>query len=275
MKSNILFWILILVGCQTSTNQNFIDNESSKLIGRIGIPEGYERVEVDSSSFAFYLRHLDLKPDGSEVKLYNGALKNRQDVHAAVIDISVGKTDLQQCADAIMRLRAEYLFQKNNYDDINFNFTSGHTVRYADWAEGIRPVVSGNSVSFKQKGTKDYSYKNFLKYMQTIFMYCGSYSLEKELIAIDDHNKIAAGDVFIQGGFPGHAVIVLDVAQHIETKEKIFLLGQSYMPAQEIHVLKNFTNNDLSPWYSINFGTTLQTPEWSFTRKNLKRFPAN
>jgi hypothetical protein len=40
------------------------------------------------------------------VLLYNGAPKFRQDVHAAVIDIDVGTRDLQQCADATMRLRA-------------------------------------------------------------------------------------------------------------------------------------------------------------------------
>ena len=51
--------------------------------------------------------------------------------------------------------------------------------------------------------------------------------------------NIEIGDVFIQGGFPGHAIIVVDLAEN-EVGEKCFLVAQSYMPAQEIHVLKNF-----------------------------------
>ena len=51
-----------------------------------------------------------MKPANAPVLIYTGAQKWRQDVHAAVIDIDVGRRDLQQCADAIMRLRAEWLF---------------------------------------------------------------------------------------------------------------------------------------------------------------------
>lgn len=35
--------------------------------------------------------------------LYNGSQKPNQSVHYAVFDIDVGKEDLQQCADAVMR----------------------------------------------------------------------------------------------------------------------------------------------------------------------------
>lgn len=30
--------------------------------------------------------------------------------------------------------------------------------------------------------------------------------------------------------------------------EKIYLLAQGFMPAQDIHVLVNFVDTDLSPW---------------------------
>lgn len=55
------------------------------------------------------------------------------------------------------------------------------------------------------------------------------------------------GDVFIKGGFPGHAVMVVDIAVDESTQEKVFLLAQSYMPAQEIQILKNPNNSHLSP----------------------------
>jgi len=80
------------------------------------------------------------------------------------------------------------------------------------------------------------------------------------------------GDVFIQGGSPGHCVIVVDMAHDPKTGEKIFILAQSYMPAQDIQILKNPSNAAISPWYSVDFGDVLKTPEWTFTKGDLKRF---
>jgi hypothetical protein len=54
--------------------------------------------------------------------------------------------------------------------------------------------------------------------------------------------------------------------------KKIFLLAQSYMPAQELQILKNPNNAKMSPWYSEEFGETLITPEWTFKKAHLKRF---
>ncbi len=59
---------------------------------------------------------------------------------------------------------------------------------------------------------------------------------------------------------------------HLRWLEKIFLLCQSYMPAQEIHILKNFNNKDLSPWYETDFEGDLETPEWTFSKSNLRRY---
>jgi hypothetical protein len=108
--------------------------------------------------------------------------------------------------------------------------------------------------------------------MDLVFAYAGTYSLERELkpVAVGD---IAIGDVFIKGGFPGHAVLVADMAENAATGEKRFLLVQSYMPAQEMHVLKNPASPDGSPWYQTDFGEHLKTPEWVFARGSLRRWP--
>lgn len=107
--------------------------------------------------------------------------------------------------------------------------------------------------------------------MEIIFTYAGTYSLSKELIPVN-MNDLKIGDVFIQGGFPGHAVIVVDMAVNPKNNDKIFLLAQSYMPAQELQILKNPNDENLSPWYSVDFSGELITPEWKFLKSDLKRF---
>ena len=77
------------------------------------------------------------------------------------------------------------------------------------------------------------------------------------------------GDVFIKGGFPGHAMIVVDVAVN-KKGEKIFMLAQSYMPAQDIHIVKNPGNETLSPWYVLGEGATIVTPEWKVRKDQLR-----
>jgi len=102
-------------------------------------------------------------------------------------------------------------------------------------------------------------------------MYAGTLSLSRELNSIRVQ-KIQIGDVFIKGGSPGHAVIVVDMAMNSSTGEKLFLLAQSYMPAQEIQMLTNPMNESLSPWYSTKNLDYLQTPEWKFEVNQLMRF---
>ncbi|MCK7517950.1 MAG: DUF4846 domain-containing protein [Ignavibacteriales bacterium] len=51
------------------------------------------------------------------------------------------------------------------------------------------------------------------------------------------------------GGNPGHVVMVVDLAKDKSTGNRIMLLGQSYMPSQEFHVLKS--NTDIFPWYYV------------------------
>ena len=246
-------------------------DDEDMLLNRILPPPGYERLPTGGGSFADWLRNLPLKKGKPPVLRYDGSPKANQSVHVAVVDIDVGETDLQQCADAVMRLRAEYLYQANSFSAIHFNYTNSTAASYSKWREGYRPVFKGNKTTWVKKAKADGSYKVFKQYMNSVFNYCGTFSLNKELksIAVED---IKSGDVFIQGGFPGHAILVMDVAQNPKTKEKVFLLAQSYMPAQNIHILVNPNNSALSPWYSINFGNNLQTPEWTFANRDLKRF---
>ncbi len=223
---------------------------SGTLEERIAPPPGFTRVAAAPGSWAAWLRGLPLKPPGAPVLTYTGTPKWRQDVHVAVIDIDVGKRDLQQCADAIMRLRGEWLF------------AAGRPVAFND--------TDGRRRAFSARDKSDHA--AFRKYMDLVFAYAGTYSLEHELGPVP-LGALQIGDVFIKGGFPGHAVLVADMVENAETGEKRFLLIQSYMPAQEMHVLKNPGAPDGSPWYPAAFAGDLLTPEWTFQQSALHRWP--
>jgi len=231
-------------------------------VSQLSPPSGYTRIPFVPGTFATWLRNITLKKDPT-VYLYNKQPKPNQAAQYAVLDISVGDKDLQQCADAVMRLRAEYLYQQNQGDKIAFSATDGTKMDYRSWQEGYRFKLQNNKLVKVKGGTTGNSRASFDQYLQTVFAYAGTLSLCKELKPVPSIHDIKPGDVFIKGGSPGHAVIVIDVAANAAGK-KMFLLAQSYMPAQDIHILKNPADNTLSPWYPEDFGQTLLTPEWRF-----------
>lgn len=246
-------------------------NEEKSINNRVPVPDGFVRTVEPPASYGHWLRFLPLKKSGQPVLLFNRKPKLNQAAHYAVIDIDVGDKDLQQCADFIIRLRAEYLYSINAHHKIAFNFTSGDRAFYSQWSAGYRPNIQGNRVNWVKTAVGDNSYAGFKRYLEKVFIYAGSYSLSHELKSVKI-NELLIGDVFIQGGFPGHAVIVVDRAKNPQTGEIIFLLAQSFMPAQDAHLLNNPNGHKLNPWYSVNFGSTLKTPEWNFSAEQLKRF---
>jgi hypothetical protein len=203
--------------------------------------------------------------------LHNGKLKNPQTVHAAVLDIDTGPRDLQQCADAVMRLRAEYLFTQN-FRKIHFHLTSGHDIWFGDWVDGRGFRVQGEDVLEAARPAEEPTHAALRHYLNQIFTYAGSLSLSRELRPVPLRD-VQPGDVLIKGGTPGHAVLVLDVAQHTKTGAKYALLAQSYMPAQDMHVLKNTPDSGLGAWFLIQPSAEwIETPEWNFSADQLMRW---
>ena len=248
------------------------DSESNRLAARIPPPAGFVRDDAPAGSFTAWLRGLPLKAGRPPVRLFDGRLKANQEAHHAVLDIDVGPRDLQQCADAVMRLRAEYLFSAGAIERIRFDVTTGAPASLAGWFAGDRPVVRRGVLSWSRTGEPDSSYASARRFLDVVFMYAGSASLARQLRPVADAVDVRPGDVFIKGGFPGHAVLVADVARGPGGR-RAFLLVQSYMPAQEIHVLRNPQDAVLGPWYDVPSGVPLVTPEWTFDPGAHRRFP--
>jgi len=237
---------------------------------RVKPPSGFERKPAHPGSFAAWLRGLPVKAGRPPVHLFNGQLKGNQEAHHLVLDVDVGKRDRQQCADAVIRLRAEYLRSAGRDGEVCFRFTNGTPARWSDWKAGSRPSFSARKTTWGKIAGPDASYASFRRYLDVVFSYAGTFSLERELDKVPDPRAIEAGDVFVAGGFPGHTVIVVDVVEDARGRRAV-LLAQSYMPAQDIHILRNLASPD-SPWYVIEGDGPLSTPEWDFSAGSLRRF---
>jgi hypothetical protein len=233
MKS-LLFTILLF------SSGSFGKTET--VVTRFKTPVGYHQVYTKPGSFAAWLQKYPVKPAGTPTLNYLGKVARTNAYTAAVLDISIGNQDLQQCADAIIRLRAEYLFSKKDYKAISFNFNSGFKCDFIHFAEGYRYQQSG---VWKLRAKRDYSPECFSRYLTLVFSYAGSIALDKQLQKVSNIDELKAGDVFIKGGSPGHCFLVMNVVSNA-AKKKLFLLAQSYIPAQNIQVLKGS-----SAWFGL------------------------
>lgn len=259
-----------------ASTHTFINPEGSTIETRINPPVGYKRIPSSSGEFAHFTRNMLLKEDGSKVLLYNGNEKANQGNHVAVFQLSLSDRDMQQCADSIIRVYAEYYWSLGEYDKIAFHLTNGFLMEYTKWREGNRLKVEGNNVSWSKTASYDDSYENFLKYINMVFAYAGTLSLtaESSKIQLED---LRPGDMFLEGGSPGHCLLIVDIAEDI-SGERCFLLAQGYMPAQDFHVLKNPLHPE-DPWYYVSeIEFPLSSPSWVFDEGSLVRwgdFPIN
>lgn len=258
---------------ETTPGAAIVDTKGQTIETRFNAPPGYIRTVEAAGTWGAFLRNSKLKPDGAMVYFYNGEVKQNPGIYAAVLTWDVGSKDLQQCADAVMRQRAEYWFSRNMPGNIHFNLTNGFKAGFSSWADGYRLRVKGNHTDWVKTAAPASGHASLRQYLDVVYAYASTLSLSKELVSVP-YTEMKTGDVLIIGGTPGHAVTVMDMAVS-KTGKKVFLLSQSYMPAQEIHILHNPQNREISPWYELDEkASVVLTPQWQFTTAQLKRFPA-
>lgn len=232
----------------------------------------YERRATND--YGTWLLNRELHPVGHVTHYYNGKTKY-VNCQVGVLTYDFIGENLQQCADACIRLRAEYLWEKKMYDKIHFKNTPGFNFEYRKWAEGYRVHFDKNwKASWSKDAQPDYSYSNFKKYLFTVFTYCGTLSLSKEMRPVHI-SKAQPGDLVLYGGSPGHAVTIMDILHEKNGKKIKLMFSQSYMPAQEIEILANRYENN-SPWFELEDlddpNLMIDTPEWTFTGNKVMRW---
>ncbi|WP_027373763.1 DUF4846 domain-containing protein [Chryseobacterium sp. UNC8MFCol] len=255
-----------------SENHVQINKDKNTIRERFDPPNDYNWVNEKPDSFGYFIENFKLKPYGSQILRYDGTPISAQHLHEAVFDIDTGNKDLQQCADAVIRLRAEYLYTIKKSDEIKFHFTSGDLLSWNDYKNGTRAFVNGHSVSFRKTMSFDDSYENFRNYLDLIFTYAGTISLNKETKPINKKEDLKTGDILITPGSPGHVVFVAGVCKNPKG-DRLFLLGEGFTPAQSIHLLSNPFSKKKSPWYDLNINAPeTKTARYIFKPTNFRSF---
>ena len=229
------------------------------LADRFAPPPGFVRASVNPGSYGAWLRHLPLKPGASAVVLHDGRPVTDRGTVAAVVDIDVGRSDLQQCADAIMRLRAEYLFSRRLGDLAGFALFNGDRYPFASYVEGMTPRQAGQDVVWDRGRPRGNGHADLRRWLDIVFGLASTRSLARELRPVN-LTDAAIGDVFIRPGDPGHALIIVDMAVDPGNGRRLALLAQSSMPARDIHLLRNTLDPRLGPWFPLVAGRPLITP---------------
>jgi hypothetical protein len=242
------------------------------LVDRFAPPPGFARVPLEAGSFGAWLRGLPLAAPGTPVVSYRGGtiLPPAHDNLAAVVALDVGAGDLQQCADSVIRLHAEWLFAQGRRDQ-RYRAASGAEMPFQRWARGERMVPEGIGFRWTVTGRADAGHPSFRKWLDGVFAWANTGSLARDTDPVPP-DALRPGDFVVQAGAPGHAVLVLDLARD-EGGRRALLLGQGYMPAQSFQVLR--PGGRAGPWFLVEPGDlALATPFWApFPWKTLRRFP--
>ena len=219
LKYTVIFISLFTFGLQAQNK-----------INQINVPSGYKRWTFPEGSYSDYIQKLPLKQDNTIFK-WNG---NRLWVSSflyeilAVVDKPIlFKEDLEQCADYSMRFWADYHKNTKILDKL-----------YLD-------NYNGNKKYYKNTD------KNYLKYLRWHMAFSNSYSIKNGAQRIDALTKLIPGDMFVQNtdGGVGHVSVIVDVAENVK-KERIYLVGYSYMPAQEFHIEDAEAQNNVEAWFT-------------------------
>ncbi|MDO9026359.1 MAG: DUF4846 domain-containing protein [bacterium] len=202
--------------------------QQPKLVDEIPVPAGYQAVEYPAGSYSQWLTRRPLK-SSLEIADHAGRRVPAGSYSVyAVLDLPLLFTgDLEQCADYAMRLWAEYHQNTGKLDKLYLFDYNGRRQNYS---------------------TSLLSYRNFLR---RAFANSNSYSLKKGC-AVVDTSALVPGDMVVQNerGGVGHVSVVMNACRN-SSGQRLYLLGFSYMPAQEFHIEKALEGYGREGWFTL------------------------
>lgn len=238
----VIFSIIIILPILNFAQQKTIKAEYP-------LPSGYSRVEYSKGSYAEFIQTMPLKGDKTIKAASGSIITNSLYKIWGVVDIPLlFKSDIEQCADYSMRLWAEYHKKNNKLNELYlFDY-------------------SGNRVYFKNQK------KDFKGFLQNAFAYSNSSSIKRGCKTVSE-KELQPGDMFVQNetGGIGHVSVIVDVCKNSKG-EKLYLVGYSFMPAQEFHIEKAQTGYGIEGWFTLDGYNKYLDENLNFGKAVYKRF---
>jgi hypothetical protein len=223
-------------------------HSSSQKIIDIKPPVSFKTETFPARSYSSFIQNLPVA-DSSVIRDYQRQIINSSFYNVlAVVDIPLlFNDDLEQCADFAMRLRAEYFKTYNNLDSLClFDY-------------------NGNKLFYKKSGL---TYQNFLR---KIFANANSYSLKKGCNTITKE-ELRPGDLIVQNvnGGIGHVSVIVNSCTS-GTGQRMFLIGYSFMPAQQFHI-EHSESYGKNGWFTIDSYIRYLKSNLDYGEPVLRRF---
>jgi hypothetical protein len=199
-----------------------------RLVRDIAVPRGFATIEYPASSYSRWLAARPLKTNAVILAHDGRTIAAGADRVYAVLDLPLLFTgDLEQCADYAMRLWAEYHKDRNKLDKL-----------YLFDYNGRRQYFSNSGLSYR-------------KFLHRAFANSNSYSLKRGCAAVDT-SAIVPGDMVVQNerGGVGHVSVVMSACRD-SIGQKLYLIGFSYMPAQEFHLERASEGYGREGWFTL------------------------
>lgn len=225
------------------------------LASAIPAPEGYERIPLRRNSFPDWVRHLPVRPEGTEVRTWDGR-RAPQGFYAVwrVIDLPLlFRQDLEQCADWGFRFWHDYQAEAGFADRLWLTDYNGVKRTWGAWKAG-KPGAAPR------------------EFFRWACANANSYSQKRGLSPVTEE-ELRPGDLLVQNetGGVGHTSIVFDVAAGPAGK-RAYLMGFGFMPAQEAHIEKAGPARGTAGWFTLEGYYRFLDEHLPFGRPVLRSF---
>ncbi|MEZ5330314.1 MAG: DUF4846 domain-containing protein [Verrucomicrobiales bacterium] len=223
---------------------------AQEMVNKIPAPTGYTRVATEAGSFSRFVQTLELRGDSKTIHTWKGEELNQGFHVLGVAKLPLlYKQDLEQCADWAMRLWAEHHKEAGTLERLTlFNY------------DGSKKAYRGSGESYE-------------KFLRLRMAYSNSHSLKKGALPVNEPD-IRPGDLVVQNetGGIGHVSVILDKAT-APNKPPLYLIGFSFMPAQEFHIEEASAMHGVSGWFTLDGFRRYLKDRLDLGEPVLRRFP--
>jgi hypothetical protein len=231
---------------------------------------GYGGFPDDPNSWSEWLRLLPLAASGTPVRNYRGEIVVPGDDEqlAAVVAIDIGSRDLQQSADVLLRLHAEWRWYRGELRMLYLS-DSKLELPLQKWGAGERLVAAGGQPKWVAQAAAKPKLDgvDFREYLEAVLAWSDGQALVAESVPLAPEG-LEPGAFFLRQGHPADVLVVLDVATS-PAGERAMLLAHARNPSENIHVIRPTRD---TVWFPVRTHQPVRVPRAPpFGWKDLRR----